>query len=127
LGSPLDSSAHPGGPVRQNSMADKASNPNNRAFMRCSFPSKQDSLPRDRSSHPADPRATSQASPSHAWAASVSATSKYLILAIVNGLHTLAIHASHFLSPTRAMRSMSRQCLVENLMSSHRAYRSQPW
>lgn len=65
-------------------------------------------------------------SASHALAASISAASKYLILASENGLHTAAIHFSKVLSPTRAIRLILVQCLVENLMSSQRALASQP-
>ena len=46
------------------------------------------------------------ASASHSFAASISERSKYLILAMVNGLHTLAIHFSQALSPTSAIRSI---------------------
>src|SRR5262249_48166240 len=65
--------------------------------------------------------------PSHALAASISPASKYLILAIVNGLHTLAIHFSQVFSPTRAILAILVQWVVENLMSSHSALASQPW
>src|SRR6516165_8723059 len=63
-------------------------------------------------------------SASQALAASVSFVSKYLILAIVNGLQTTA---THFLSPTRAIRLILVQCVVENLISSQSAFASQPW
>src|SRR5271169_5387684 len=72
-------------------------------------------------------RGASHASPSHALAASISAASKYRTLAIVNGLHTEAIHFSQVLSPTSAMRLILVQCVVENLVSSHSACRSHPW
>ena len=39
----------------------------------------------------------------------------------MNGLHTWAIHFSQVLSPTRAMRLILVQCVVENLMSSQSA------
>src|SRR5262249_14705910 len=42
-------------------------------------------------------------SASHALAASISWASKYLIFAIVNGLHTVAIHFSQVFSPRRAI------------------------
>src|SRR5580692_1825629 len=64
---------------------------------------------------------------SHALAASISAASKYFTLAIVNGLHTAAIHFSQVLSPTSATRLILVQWVVENLMSSHSAFTSQPW
>src|SRR4051794_25291265 len=63
----------------------------------------------------------------HFHAPSISLASKYLICAMVKGLHTFDIHSSHFFSPTRAMRSIFVQCVVENLMSSHNALASQPW
>src|SRR5947209_5510346 len=49
------------------------------------------------------------ASFTHAQASFSCEWSKYLIFAIVNGLHTFAIHCSHFLSPTRAIRSIFAQ------------------
>src|SRR5580765_1013188 len=67
------------------------------------------------------------ASPSHALAASTCVASKYLIFAIENGLHTTDIHFSHDFSPTKAIRLIFVQCVVENLMSSHSAFASQPW
>src|SRR4051812_28822022 len=60
-------------------------------------------------------------SPSHAQALSISLASKYWIFAMVNGLQTPVIHFSQVLSPTRAILSIFVQCVVENLMSSHRA------
>src|SRR6516165_10346580 len=68
-----------------------------------------------------------QSAATQVFAASISETSKYLILAIVDGLQTAAIHFSQAFYPTRAMRSILVQCVVENLMSSQRACRSQPW
>ncbi len=73
-----------------------------------------------------EPFAACDHSWSHFQAASISLASKYLIVAMVNGLQTLAIHCSQVFTPTRAMRSSLVQCVVENLMSSHRAGRSQP-
>ena len=63
----------------------------------------------------------------HSRAASSSPASKYLIADIVNGLQIAAIHFSQAFSPTIATFSMSRQCLVANLISSHTAPISQPW
>src|SRR5262249_25100437 len=67
------------------------------------------------------------ASLSQVLASSTLSASKYRILAIVNGLQTFAIHFSQAFSPTRAMRLIFVQCVVENLMSSHSACMSQPW
>jgi len=55
------------------------------------------------------------------------ALTKYLIWAIVKGLQTLAsILPTSFAHESR-LRSIFMQCVVENLMSSHKALASQPW
>jgi hypothetical protein len=57
----------------------------------------------------------------------MSAASKYLTFAIVDGSQAIAIHFSQAPSPTRAISSNSVQCEVANLMSSHSALASHQW
>ena len=66
-------------------------------------------------------------SQSHCRAPAVSARSKYLVVAFVNGLKNASMPCCHFSSPTIASRSMSPKCFLSNLRSSHAAPASHPW